>query len=137
MERRLRVAVQAADVGPLFTYLHTLSASQLDTEIRGLESVAQQTLFLQALALRLRSKLDWEAVQAMLHVFLTCHAEVLQAEGVHPEHAADADAEGQALALALREVLQEQRSEGARLVDSLDYCLGTLSFLRNVPLSSV
>lgn len=137
MERRLRVAVQAADVGPLFTYLHTLSTSQLDAEIRGLESVAQQTLFLQALALRLRSKLDWEAVQAMLHVFLTCHADVLQAHGVHPERATEADADGKALAMALRDVLQEQRNEGARLVESLDYCLGTLSFLRNVPLSSV
>ncbi len=140
MERRLRVAVDACDVGPLFTYLHTLSAPQLDLEIRSLVSVQQQTLFLQALALRMRSKLDFEAVQAMLQGFLACHAEELQAQGVHPEHPdedAMTDEAGAQLALALRDVLVEQRKEGARLIDELDYCLGTLSFLRHVPLTSI
>lgn len=135
MERRLRVAVESHDVGPLFTYLHTLTAPQLDLEIRSLDSVEQQTLFLQAMALRMRAKLDFEAVQAMLQVFLTCHAEVLQQNVDHPDR--DEDGPGARLALALRAVLQEQRDEGARLMESLDYCLGTLSFLRHIPLSSV
>lgn len=137
LERRLRVAVQASEVGPLFTYLHTLAPPQLDTEIRGLETTEQQTLFLQALALRMKEQRDWEAVQAMLRVFLTCHADVLSAHAVHPAQATESDDPGAVLALALRAVLQAQRNEGARLVDSLDYCLGTLSFLRHVPLSSV
>lgn len=135
LERRMRVAVEAEDVGPLFTYLHTLSAPQLDAEIRALDTAEQQTLFLQALALRLRAKLDFEAVQAMLQVFLVCHTESLQAQGVHPDR--EEEGPGTELALALRAVLAEQRKEGARVMESLDYCLGTLSFLRHVPLTSV
>ena len=137
LERRLRAAADAQDTGALFTYLHTLSAPQLDLEIRGLESVEQQTLFLQALALRMRAKLDFEAVQAMLGVFLSCHAESLLAHGAHPDQVTDDDGAGAALALAMRDVLAEQRREGARVLDALDYCLGTLAFLRQVPLTSV
>ncbi|PKI85082.1 hypothetical protein MVES_001224 [Malassezia vespertilionis] len=101
MERRLRAAVDAGDVAPLFTYLHTLPAPQLDVEIRSLESTAQQTLFLQALALRLHAKQDYEAVQAMLAVFLDAHGEALQANGVDPDSASPD--QGAALALALRQ----------------------------------
>lgn len=145
LERRMRVAVQANDVGPLFTYLNTLSVPQLDLEIRSLESVEQQTLFLQAMAMRMRAKLDFEAVQSMLQAFFTCHSDVLQAHGVHPEQArenldaasSDDEEPGIQLAMALRAVLVEQRKEGSRLMDELDYCLGTLSFLRHVPLSFV
>ena len=141
----MRVAVQANDVGPLFTYLSTLSVPQLDLEIRSLESVEQQTLFLQAMAMRMRAKLDFEAVQSMLQAFFTCHSDVLQAHGVHPEQArenldaasSDDEEPGIQLAMALRAVLVEQRKEGSRLMDELDYCLGTLSFLRHVPLSFV
>lgn len=130
-ERRLRVAVEARDVAPLFTYLHTLSTPQLDMTIRELETPAQQTLFLQALALRLDARRDWEAVQAMLAVFLTVHAESVQQHGAR----ADADdAEGAALGQALRTLLAEQQRVTEHMVDSLDYCMGTLSLLRNVPL---
>ena len=44
--------------------------------------------------------------------------------------------EGVQLALALRTVLAAQRREQARVMDSLDYCLGTLSFLRNLPMAA-
>ena len=135
--RRLRTAVPAADVAPLFTYLLALSAPQLDTEIRSLETPEGMTLFLQALALRLDAHLDYEAVQAMLAVFLRCHAEALMEHGVHPAAGGDpATEEGVQLALALRTVLAAQRREQARVMDSLDYCLGTLSFLRNLPMAA-
>lgn len=130
-ERRLRVAVEAEDVAALFTYLHTLSAPQFDVAIRSLETPAQQTLFLQALALRLRAQRDWEAVQAMLAVFLAVHAEGVQQYAADPSNG---DEEGAALGLALRTLLAEQQRESARVLQSLDYCMGTLSFLRNVPL---
>ena len=85
----------------------------------------------------MRAKLDFEAVQAMLGVFLSCHAESLLAHGAHPDQVTDDDGAGAALALAMRDVLAEQRREGARVLDALDYCLGTLAFLRQVPLTSV
>lgn len=132
LERRLRVAVDARDVAPLFTYLHTLSAPQLDMAIRTLETPAQQTLFLQALALRLDARRDWEGVQAMLAVFFSVHAESIL------EHARDpssgGDGEAAALGQALRALLAEQQRVSEHMVQSLDYCMGTLSFLRNVPL---
>lgn len=133
IERRLRIAVNSKNVVPLFTYLHALSAPQLDAEIRSLETPPQQALFLDALALRLESRLDFEAVQAMLGVFFACHSDSLIASGIHPDAGGDAD--GTQLALSLRNMLREQMREGDRVVQSLDYCMGTLSFLRNVPLT--
>ncbi|WFD30083.1 rRNA-processing protein utp21 [Malassezia sp. CBS 17886] len=131
LERRLRIAVEAGDVGALFTYLHTLSAPQLDMEIRALETDEQQALFLRALTLRLQTQCDYEAVQAMLAVFLACHSDTFT------EQAASDDGSPSALALAVRGMLAEQQRQGERVVDLLDYCLGTLSFLRDVPLSFV
>lgn len=130
LERRLRVAVETNDVSALFTYLHTLPTPQLDVAIRSLETPEQQTLFLETLTLRLRAQLDWEAIQAMLAVFLVVHAESIQLHARDPA----ADEPGSALGAALRALLAEQRRESERVVQSLDYCLGTLSFLRNVPL---
>ncbi|WFD33760.1 rRNA-processing protein utp21 [Malassezia cuniculi] len=133
-ERRLREAVESKNVTSLFTYLHALSAPQLDAEIRSLDTPSQQRLFLEALALRLEARLDFEAVQAMLGVFFTCHSDSLIAQGIHPD-AGDNDSDGTQLALSLRHMLREQVREGDRIIQSLDYCMGTLSFLRNVPLS--
>lgn len=134
IERRLRVAVESKNVASLFTYLHTLSAPQLDAEIRSLETPAQQALFLDAVALRLEARVDFEAIQAMLGVFFACHSDALIAAGVHPD-VEGGDPDGISLALSLRHVLREQMNEGDRVLQSLDYCMGTLSFLRNVPLS--
>ncbi|WFC97594.1 rRNA-processing protein utp21 [Malassezia yamatoensis] len=130
-ERRLRISVEAKDVASLFTYLHTLSAPQLDMTIRELETISQQTLFLQALALRLETRCDWEAIEAMLSVFLSVHSESVQSlvSVSEPD-----DEQLTALRQALRTLLIQQQQVSDNVLQTLDYCMGTLSLLRNVPL---
>lgn len=45
------------------------------------------------------------------------------------------DREGRLLAESLREVIVEQHHQSERLIEMLDYCLGTLAFTRNLPLT--
>jgi U3 small nucleolar RNA-associated protein 21 len=74
-------------------------------------------LFVQALTARLRSKRDFEAVQALLSVFLTVHADILIANIE--------------LRDGLAELREEQKKEGKRLAELVGFAMGTLGFLRN------
>jgi U3 small nucleolar RNA-associated protein 21 len=100
-----------------FEYTKALSPSALDLEIRSLSSLDHLSVFIHALTSRLRSKRDFEAVQALLSVFLTVHADVLIAN------------------IELRDSLvtlrEEQKKEGKRLAELVGFALGTLGFLRS------
>ncbi|KAK0527960.1 rRNA-processing protein utp21 [Tilletia horrida] len=149
MGRRLRVAVESGKHAPLFQYLHALSTPALDLEIRSLSRLTDLTNFLRAMTLRLRAHLDYEAVQAMLAVFVRVHGDVLIAHGVRPKALeggedgemqveepteGDEEAEGRALAEAVRQVLVELHAESSRVMELLDYCLGSLALIRDIPL---
>lgn len=114
-----------------FEYLKSLSPSTLDLEIRSLVSLDHLNLFLTALIGRLRSHRDFEAVQAVLSVFLAVHGDVLIANGggiggdeEHEEHEPD-------LRGKLEELREVQRKEGGRLGELVGYAMGTLGFLRS------
>lgn len=127
-------------------YAHALTPPALDAEIRSLVSMEDLQLFIEVMTLRLRSHLDFEAVQAMLKAFVQVHADVLIANGVSVHESAqdgfvlgaDEAQEEDEEASALREVVQEliihQHQESARVLDLLDYCTGVLSFVRDIPL---
>lgn len=140
-----------------FAYLHTLSAPALDLELRQLVRLSDLARFLRILAARLRAHRDFEAVQALVAVFTRIHGDVIIANGVRAterengiekegmdvesvnekngDEEEDEDEQGQELAEALRAVMLEQHNEGNRVMELLSYCVGTLSFVRNLPLS--
>ncbi|KAK0544166.1 rRNA-processing protein utp21 [Tilletia horrida] len=148
--RRLRLAVESGKHAPLFQYLHSLSTPNIDLEIRSLARVQDFTNFLRAMTIRLQAHLDYEAVQAMLAVFVRVHGEALIANGVRlkSSQAQDdsgfieldgmddeaAEEQGRALAEAVRLLLVELHTESSRVMELLDYCLGSLSLIRDIPL---
>ena len=102
---------------PFFVYIKALSPVATDLEIRSLVSLDHLGLFLHAMTARLRSHRDFEAIQAVMSVFLTVHADVLIA-----------NSELRDRLVALRE---EQRKESKRLGELVAYAMGTLNFLRS------
>jgi U3 small nucleolar RNA-associated protein 21 len=104
-------------------------------EIRSLISLEHLDLFLSALIGRLKSHRDFEAVQAVLNVFLTVHADVLIANGGGSGAGDDILGQGQGegevnLQGKLEELREVQRKEGGRLSELVGYAMGTLGFLR-------
>ncbi|KAK8858577.1 hypothetical protein IAR55_002806 [Kwoniella newhampshirensis] len=114
--KRLSWEDEDGDYNSFFEYLKALSPSTLDLEIRSLVSLDHLAAFLKALTGRLRSHRDFEAVQAIMSVFLTVHGDVLIANGELQE--------------GLLKLKEEQSKESARLRELVGYALGTLGFLR-------
>ncbi|KAE8257684.1 hypothetical protein A4X13_0g2195 [Tilletia indica] len=153
MGRRLRVAVETGKHAPLFQYLHSLSTPALDLEIRSLTRIKDLINFLRAMTLRLQAHLDYEAVQAMVAVAARVHGEVLMENGIRLDGSAkkedddgdvkisgvddeeeESESEGRLLAEAVRLLLVELHAESNRVMELLDYCLGSLSLIRDIPL---
>jgi U3 small nucleolar RNA-associated protein 21 len=104
----------------LFTHLKSLTPAAIDLELRtSLVLPSAQLLFIHALAQRLRSHKDFEAVQALLAVFLRLFGEVVVGEGD--------DGKGRR---ALEDLLEVQRVEAGRVMRMVTASLGTLSFVR-------
>ena len=100
-----------------FEYAKALSPAALDLEIRSLVSLDHLSMFVHALTSRLESHKDFEAVQALMSVFLTVHSDVLIAN--------------EELINGLRNLRTQQKKETARLREMVGYALGTLGFLRS------
>jgi len=100
-----------------FEYAKALSPAALDLEIRSLVSLDHLSMFVHALTSRLESHKDFEAVQALMSVFLTVHSDVLIAN--------------EELINGLRNLRAQQKKETARLREMVGYALGTLGFLRS------
>lgn len=114
--RRLTAAVEEGEHAEFFEYAKSLSPSALDLEIRSLSSLDHMAAFLETLTMRLRSHRDFEAVQALMSVFLTVHADVLIANAELKD--------------SLVQLREEQRKESSRLSGLMGFAMGTLSFLR-------
>lgn len=143
--RRLRSALEEDLMDSLFLYLHTLSPPALDAEIRSLVRTEDIISFLQCMTRRLRQHLDYDAIQAMLAVTLKIHSSLIIENGVKPvtnqlddgveDQSESQDDEGLRLGQALRELMIEQYKEGNRVLELLQYCVGSLAFVRDLPLS--
>lgn len=94
-----------------------LSPAALDLELRSLVTLANLSLFMNALRQRLLSHRDFEAVQAMQNVFIKMHGDVLIA---NPEMRRD---------LERLSAVQEKESE--RVLELIASSLGTLGFVRD------
>jgi len=104
----------------LFAHLKSLTPPAIDLELRtSLVLPSAQLLFVHVLTQRLRSHKDFEAVQALLAVFLRLYHEITVGEGD--------DGEGRR---ALEDLLKVQRAEAGRVLRMVTASLGTLSFVR-------
>lgn len=137
----------------LFSHLLSLSPPQLDLVLRlELASMESMTRFLLACAKRLAAGRDYEAILALVESLRRSRGEEM-VEGLFPseddedeeaedeaqggeeeEGGGDEVAERRRLKLAWTEYLRAQTRAGTRIGDLLDYNVGTLSFLRGVPI---
>ncbi|KAK4684110.1 U3 small nucleolar RNA-associated protein 21, partial [Tremellales sp. Uapishka_1] len=115
--KRLSKEDENGDYNSFFEYMKALSPPSLDLEIRSLTSLDHLALFLDCLIGRLRSRRDFEAVQAFMSVFLSVHGDVLIAN--------------EELKGKLEVLEREQQKESGRLLELISYSLGTLGFLRS------
>lgn len=108
----------SGDFEPFFEHVKGLSPAALDLEIRSLTTLDHLSRFMQALASRLASHKDFEAVQAFQGLFLRLHGEVIVS---NPELLTDL------------EMLDDvQNKESRRILELITSSLGTLGFVRNI-----
>lgn len=112
----LHTASQSGDYIPFITNLKTLSPSAADMEIRSLNP-GELVPFVSALTYQLRSKRDYELVQAWMAVFLRIHGDAM------PVNAG--------LRQALEDWREWQGREGKRLGDLVGFCGGVVGFMRS------
>lgn len=127
-----------AAVDEFFEKLFALSPSALDLEVRSLASTEQLVLFLRALTQRLRSRRDFEAVQAVLNVFLAIHTD--QLSGAADDEATelfgtegDDDDHKEMLQDALTDMLNAQLQETQKVGSLVRTSLGMVAWARGVP----
>lgn len=120
-----------------FTRLFSLTPSALDVEIRSLATENELILFIKALTARLKSRKDFEAVQAVMNVFLTAHSEVLIGEGEEPSFGDDMEEDGTKgaddLKKALQDMLDVQVKETKAIGNLVRSSLGMVAWARGVP----
>lgn len=112
----LHAASQNDDYTRFLSHLKTLSPSTADIEIRSLNP-DELVPFISALTYQLRSKRDYELVQAWMAVFLRIHGDAV------PSNAG--------LRQALMEWREWQGTEGKRIGDLVGFCGGVVGFLRS------
>lgn len=105
-----------------FEHLKSLSPSLTDLELRSLSTLPHLSTFLHALSSRLRSHRDFEAVETLLACFLRIQGDVIVVNG-------------EELRGPLLEVERRQKDEVERLGELMRFSLGTLAFLRGVPIA--
>lgn len=124
-----------------FSRLFSLTPSALDVEIRSLATERELILFIQALTCRLKSRKDFEAVQAVMNVFLTAHSEILLGEGNEGIFGANMDEDGNEgveiehdeLKDALQAMLDAQIRETKAIGNLVRSSLGMVAWARGVP----
>lgn len=112
----LQATTQTGDYTPFIEHFKTLSPSTADIEIRSLNA-EELVPFVLALTYQLRSKRDYELVQAWMAVFLRTHGDAV------PGNAG--------LRQSLTEWREWQGREGKRLSDLVGFCGGVVGFIRS------
>lgn len=102
------------------TYLKTLNPSGIDFEIRSMSLDSELTLlnyYLEAMEYQLKTRRDFELVQAWLSAFLNVHGDIIVA---NPGSITD----------RLQHILQSHQQEFTRLSEQIHYGLCLIDFLR-------
>ncbi|KLJ09173.1 hypothetical protein EMPG_15402 [Blastomyces silverae] len=140
---------------PFIAYLKSLPPAKADLEIRSLDpgllsgsrhgATNELVAFVQALTAQLRTRRDFELVNAWMAVFLRVHGDVVDVDGGEDgngegsdgagEGGGEGEREAEGTRAALREALGEwkveQEREGRRLAELVGYCRGIVGFLRS------
>lgn len=134
---------------PFIEYLKSLPPAKADLEIRSLDpgllngrkqGMNELVAFVEALTAQLRTRRDFELVNAWMAVFLRVHGDVaVEGESVGAgagfRDGGGDDNEAETTRAALREALArwkvEQEREGRRLAELVGYCRGVVGFLRS------
>ncbi|KAE8411565.1 Utp21 specific WD40 associated putative domain-containing protein [Aspergillus pseudocaelatus] len=124
----LRSGRDTGDFQPFIEYFKSVSPAKADLEIRSLdprihEGHSELSDFVLALSTRLRSKLDFELVNAWMAMFLKIHADVVMK--------CSESGGNEALREALASWSMAQQREGQRLAELVGYCRGVTGFLRS------
>ncbi|KDR73654.1 hypothetical protein GALMADRAFT_100477 [Galerina marginata CBS 339.88] len=115
--QKLAAEASDGDYDNFFNYVKMLSPAALDLELRSLVTLDSLALLINALAQRLQSHRDFEAVQAIQNVFLRMHGDVLIAnQEMQPD---------------LEKLTHVQRRESQRVLELIASSLGTLGFVRD------
>ncbi|ORY08146.1 Utp21-domain-containing protein [Basidiobolus meristosporus CBS 931.73] len=108
-----------------FGYIKTLNPSGIDFELRSLSlenNFAEMLNFLEAMENRLKSRKDFELVQAYLNVFMKIHGDIIVNNPTE-------------FIPVLQRLLGEHRQEWERVEGLLHYSLCLIDFIRNVNIS--
>jgi len=101
-----------------FHQVKMLQPAALELELRSLTSLQSLNVFMHALVQRLKTHRDFEAIEAVMSVFLRLHADVLITNKELKE--------------GLEELEEVQKTQSQRLSDLISSSLGTLSFVRDI-----
>jgi U3 small nucleolar RNA-associated protein 21 len=128
--RALEAGHKSGNYGSFIDHLKSLPPAKADLEIRSLDprvraGHSELSDFVIALTDRLKSKRDFEMVNAWMAVFLKIHSDTvsLSSQRDGPEY--------RLLQKALASWAQEQEREGKRLAELVGYCRGVVGFLRS------
>ncbi|KAI5310753.1 hypothetical protein KEM55_002591 [Ascosphaera atra] len=113
-------------------YLKSLSPAKADLEIRSLDPIMRRDHnemadFVAALTERLRTRRDFELVNAWMAVFLRVHSDTVGSVTADVEQVPG----GKLLVKRLDEWKSEQQRESKRLSEMVGYCRGIVGFLRS------
>jgi len=101
-----------------FHQVKILQPVALELELRSLTSLQSLKVFMHALVQRLKTRRDFEAIEAVMSVFLRLHADILITNKELKE--------------SLEELEEVQRTQSQRLSDLISSSLGTLNFVRDI-----
>ena len=126
----LKSGHQSADFTPFVEHLKSLPPARVDLEIRSLDprlydGYSELSCFVMALTSSLRTKRDFELVNAWMAVFLRAHADMVRKCSEQ-----DVD-ETRVLRNSLDAWTYEQQLEEERLARLVGYCRGVVGFLRS------
>jgi U3 small nucleolar RNA-associated protein 21 len=128
--RSLASGHQSGNFDSFIDHLKSLSPAKADLEIRSLDprvrdGHSELADFVAALTYRLKSKKDFEMVNAWMAVFLKIHADTVSLSSNRDEP------QYRLLQGNLAAWAHEQEQEGKRLAELVGYCRGVVGFLRS------
>lgn len=120
-----------------FSRLFSLTAANLDLELRSLDSAEHLALFITALENHIARRKDFEAVQAVLNAFLSVQSEALAMASKSSTDALDSSdmssEHDESLDSALRSLLTTHERESRNISSLVRNSLGLVAWTRGVP----
>ncbi|AOA61564.1 Small subunit (SSU) processome component [Komagataella phaffii CBS 7435] len=121
--KNLRLSSETKEYAEFLKYVHSLSPSQVDLEIRSLditESVKEVSCFIEALTQGLENNDNFDLIQAYMSMLMKCHGDIIF------------DSSDEELKTALRGWESINESKKANMDSLVKYCSGVINFFHTV-----